>query len=131
MTRGMEEGLRLNHVAVKERLQKLAEKAGGKLIAHKLYSNHPEDSYLYVVLVEIVGVPHMKFVTWLANLDNGCGGSFNEGHYFEDFDLNVSSVMFQDGFSYEQYMLDKREAVKKRALKDFIERSSDCYRRIL
>ena len=111
-TKGMEEGLRLNHVAVKERLKELAEELGGKLIAHKLYSDHPEDSYLYVVLVDILSVPHAKCVTWLANLDNGTRGSFNEGHYFEDFyDISDEAI----------------KAVQKQAFKDFQRRSRRCY----
>ena len=80
----VEKGFRLNTKAIREQLEKMAEKAGGKLIVFKLYSDHPSDSFLYLVLVELKaefnGEPYPKFVTWLANLD--CGG-FHGGHYFE------------------------------------------------
>ncbi len=81
----VEKGLRLNAEAVEAKLQEMAKEVNGKLLAHKLYSNHPEDSFLYTVLVklevEFQGKAYPKYVTWLANLD--CGG-FNGGHYFED-----------------------------------------------
>ncbi len=53
----------------------------GKVLAVKQFSMHPDDDYLYVVLVEVghEDRPAKEYVTWLVNTScPGCG----EGNYF-------------------------------------------------
>ncbi len=54
----------------------------GKVSAIKQFSRHPDDDYLYIVLVELdKALPPMP--EWVTMLVNTSGGGCHEGNYYE------------------------------------------------
>ena len=81
-------------------LSKLKEIAANKkveLLEYRRFSEHKDDDYLYVVLCKI---NDMKYVTWVANIEEGCEGFF-VGNYFESYNGKLTSKEI-----YERALLD-------------------------
>ena len=67
----------------------------GKVLAVKQFSTHPDDDYLYVVLVETPPQANIavQYVTWEVN--TSCPSCFS-GHYFHQ--VNNEDTAVEDAF---------------------------------
>ena len=70
-----------------EKMEKLAKEMGNiDIIAGKRVSNHVDDWYLCIAFCRIHQENSTEYVTWLYNATLGDNGSFNNGHYFSNYD---------------------------------------------